>query len=61
MEIMQFLADNPGETRFHFEICAELLSKEMLDFLSSIQPEIFDFEIGIQSTYEPALKAVKRK
>jgi radical SAM superfamily enzyme YgiQ (UPF0313 family) len=61
IEIMKFLASNPGQTRFHFEICAELLSENMLDFLSSIQPGIFDFEIGVQSTYEPALDAVNRK
>jgi hypothetical protein len=61
IELMKFIASNPGQTRFHFEICAELLSEKMVDFLSTIQPGIFDFEIGVQSTYKPALDAVNRK
>ncbi|MGI5920493.1 MAG: DUF4080 domain-containing protein [Syntrophomonadaceae bacterium] len=61
LEIMKFLVDNPGQTKYHFEICAELLSDNMMNFLSTVPPGIFEFEIGVQSTYEPALKAVNRK
>lgn len=61
MEIMQFIIDEKGSTKFHFEICADLLSDEMLSFLKQIPPGIFDFEIGIQSTCTAALKAVNRK
>jgi len=49
-----------GTARFHFEICAHLLREE--DFVILSQPEAarFQFEVGLQSTYEPALTAINR-
>ncbi|MBK5720683.1 B12-binding domain-containing radical SAM protein [Dysgonomonas sp. Marseille-P4677] len=45
-----------------FEVYADLLSDEMIDYLNTNLPEnYFRFEIGIQSTYEPTNIAVKRK
>lgn len=45
-----------------FEIYADLLTDEMIDYLNMALPEnFFRFEIGIQSTYEPTNLAVKRK
>lgn len=45
-----------------FEIYADLLTDEMIDYLNTALPEnYFRFEIGIQSTYEPTNLAVKRK
>lgn len=45
-----------------FEIYADLLKDEMIDYLNINLPEnFFRFEIGIQSTYEPTNVAVKRK
>lgn len=49
-----------GKTVFHFEIEAEFLSGEALDFLSSVPPGVMQFEIGIQSASEKTLKAVNR-
>ncbi len=49
-----------GVTSFHFEITASLLDKETLDFLSQIRKGQFQFEIGVQSTNEPTLKAINR-
>lgn len=49
-----------GKTLFHFEIEAEFLSREALDFLSSVPPGVMQFEIGIQSASEKTLKAVNR-
>lgn len=60
-EIIEFIAAHQGSTKVHFEIDAGLFSGSMLDFLASVPKNLFNFEIGIQSTYEPALKAVKRK
>lgn len=59
-QIMEFILAHHTSTRFHFEINAELLSDEMLGFLTTVPPGIFDFEIGIQSTYPPTLKAIHR-
>lgn len=61
LPIMQFLAQQEGTTNFHFEIAVDLLDDEVIDFLSSVQVGRFQFEIGIQSTYEPALQAIQRK
>ncbi|HBQ87350.1 MAG TPA: B12-binding domain-containing radical SAM protein [Syntrophomonas sp.] len=61
IEIMKFIIANPGKTRFHFELCADLISPAMLDFLATVPSGLFDFEIGIQSTCPEALEAVNRK
>jgi len=61
IEIMKFIIDNRNETRFHCEIEPRILSNTMLDFLKTVPPDLFNFEIGIQSTYPPALHAVRRK
>lgn len=59
-EIMQFILDQNSGTRFHFEICADLLSDDFMSFLQTVPPNIFAFEIGIQSTYPAALQAINR-
>lgn len=47
---------------FQFEIYADLLDDEIIDYLNEkLPPHYFRFEIGIQSTYEPTNKAVNRK
>lgn len=61
MEIMLFLINNNTGNKFHFEICADLISDEMLDFLSTVPADLFNFEIGIQSSCQAALAAVNRK
>lgn len=60
LEIMEFILTNNISTKFHFEINAELITEAMFDFLSQVPPGLFDFEIGIQSTHQPTLKAVSR-
>jgi len=59
-QIMDFILDHNISTRFHMEINAELLSDGMLDYLAGLPAGVFDFEIGIQSTYPPTLKAINR-
>jgi Fe-S oxidoreductase len=60
-DIIDFIVAHHGSTRIHFEIDAGLFSDSMLDYLASVPQDLFNFEIGIQSTYEPALNAVKRR
>lgn len=50
-----------GITNFHFEITAELLRDEDLQFLSLLRPGLFQFEIGIQTTMKEASEAVNRR
>jgi radical SAM superfamily enzyme YgiQ (UPF0313 family) len=60
-QIMEFILEHDTPTQCHFEINAELLSDEMLDFLAGVPKGLFNFEIGVQSTYSPTLKAIRRK
>lgn len=59
--ITEFIVARRGRTKVHFEIDAGLFSDQMLAYLESLPPDLFNFEIGVQSTYSPALEAVGRK
>ncbi|MDD2509948.1 MAG: DUF4080 domain-containing protein [Syntrophomonas sp.] len=59
--IMEFIISQGGNTRFHCEIAADYLSPEFISFLTTVPPDLFNFEIGIQSTCPESLKAVRRK
>lgn len=59
-EIMDYIIQKNRGTRVHLEICADLLSAEMMDYLVSIPKGVFSFEIGLQSTCQDALRAVNR-
>lgn len=62
MEVWQFLREHDnGVTNFHFELAAELLTGEMLDFLPNVRPGLFQFEIGVQTTHSPTLDAIDRR
>ena len=61
LELFRFLIDNDnGVTNFHFEVCADLLDEEIFETLKSARHDLFQFEIGIQSTHGPTLQAVNR-
>jgi anaerobic magnesium-protoporphyrin IX monomethyl ester cyclase len=50
-----------GETpRAHCEMAGELLDDEWMAYLKDFPPGMLQVEIGVQSTYRPALQAVKR-
>lgn len=59
--ILQFLAEKDCQTNFHFEISADLMDDEMITIISRAPKGRFQFEIGIQSTFEPTLSAISRK
>ncbi|MBH8603706.1 B12-binding domain-containing radical SAM protein [Thermoactinomyces sp. CICC 10522] len=62
LEIFQFLIDHHGGCTFQFEITADIMRPEVLDFLAEkAPPGIFRFEIGVQSTNDPTNEAVKRR
>lgn len=54
------LEHHNGCTMFHFEIEAEHLCEEALDFLQQVPPGIMQFEVGVQSSNTETLKAVQR-
>lgn len=61
LEIMRFIIEQVSFSKFHFELDASLLSEEMLDFLETVPADLFNFEIGIQSTNPAALEEVNRQ
>lgn len=61
MEIFKTIMDMGGETNFHFEMGGDLIDDEMLKLLEKAPPGLFQFEIGVQSTKEETLEAIKRK
>ncbi|MEG0872853.1 MAG: DUF4080 domain-containing protein [Clostridia bacterium] len=60
IKLWDFLLNNRIDTTFHFEICASLIDEETISFLSNIPKDVFQFEIGIQSTNESTLVAINR-
>ena len=62
MALWQSIRDHDnGVTNFHFEIAADLLDKDELDLLSTMRPGLVQLEIGVQSTNEKTLEAIRRK
>lgn len=62
MAIWQYIRDHDnGVTNFHFEIAADLLDKDELDLLSTMRPGLVQLEIGVQSTNEKTLEAIRCK
>jgi anaerobic magnesium-protoporphyrin IX monomethyl ester cyclase len=62
MEVFKFLIENHRGCVFQFEITADIMRPEVLDYLAEhAPPGIFRFEIGVQSTNEETNDIVKRK
>ncbi|WP_343207999.1 B12-binding domain-containing radical SAM protein [Anaerolentibacter hominis] len=60
--IWEFIRDHDnGITNFHFEITADLLSEEELDLLNQLRPGLVQLEIGVQSSNERTIGAIRRK
>ncbi|MBQ4530019.1 MAG: B12-binding domain-containing radical SAM protein [Lachnospiraceae bacterium] len=50
-----------GITNFHFEISADILNQEELEFLGTLRPGLVQLEIGVQSVNEKTISAIHRK
>lgn len=62
MDIFQFLIDNHQGCVFQFEITADIMRPEVIQFLNDhAPPGIFRFEVGVQSTNETTNELVHRK
>jgi len=62
MEILRYLIETDnGVTNFHFELCGDIISPQLLELLEKARPGLFQFEIGVQSTNEVTLKAINRR
>lgn len=62
MEMFEFLIEHNRGCVFQFEITADIMRPEVLQFLAdNAPPGIFRFEIGVQSTNDPTNVLVKRR
>lgn len=59
--IWQFIKEHDkGITNFHFEIAADLLTKEEIELLSEFRPGLVQLEIGVQSTNPQTISEIRR-
>ena len=61
MKIWKYINEHDnGITNFHFELSAELLTDEEIDYVSGLRPGLVQFEIGVQTANKETLKAIHR-
>lgn len=62
IEMMTFIKEHAkDDMTFHMELMAHLISDNFLDFLSTLPKQMFQFEIGVQSSNPQTLEAIERK
>ncbi|WP_061995131.1 B12-binding domain-containing radical SAM protein [Clostridium sp. ATCC 25772] len=59
-QIWNFLIENHCDTRFHFEISADLLREKSIKTLSKAKVGLFQFEVGVQTTNDNVLANINR-
>lgn len=61
IEIWKYILENHnGKTMFHFEIEAEHLTEEALEFLQQVPEGIMQFEMGVQTANKKTLETINR-
>ena len=61
MAIWEYLKEHDnGVTNFHFEVSADLLTDDEVNLLCSLRPGLVQLEIGVQSTYAPTIREIRR-
>lgn len=62
MGIWQYILEHDnGVTNFHFEISADLLTREECALLAKMRPGLVQFEIGVQTVNDKTLTEIRRK
>ena len=59
-EIWEYVLSLEGDTCFHFEIGADLISENAVEILKKAPPGKIQFEIGVQSTNEQTISEISR-
>jgi len=60
-ELFEYVIGLDASCRFHFEVAADLFDECVFSLLKTAPPGCIQFEIGLQSFHEPALKASSRQ
>ena len=62
MAIWKYIYEHDnGITNFHFEMSADLLTEEEIQYVQRFRPGLIQFEIGVQSTNPCTIEAIHRK
>ena len=59
-DLMQWLTQFKSN-EFHFEVVGDILTADILGFLATVPPGMFQFEIGIQTTTKSVQETIQRK
>jgi len=60
-EIFAFILEHNRTSHFHFEIGAHLLDEATLELLTTVPEGMFQFEIGVQTTFAATLATIDRR
>lgn len=60
MELLKYLSEQDTETRFHFEVAADLLTDEQIEILNNAPKGRFQLEVGVQTTNNEVLHNINR-
>ena len=60
VELLKYLSEQDTETRFHFEVAADLLTEEQIEILNNAPKGRFQLEVGVQSTNNEVLHNINR-
>jgi hypothetical protein len=60
-ELFEYIINLDTDRCFHFEVAADLFDEKTINLLKKAPPGRIQFELGVQSFFEPALEAVSRK
>jgi len=62
MAIWRYLHEHDnGVTNFHFELSADILTQEEIEYVGKFRPGLVQFEIGVQSTHPKTIAAINRR
>lgn len=60
VELLKYLSEQDTETRFHFEVAADLLTEEQIKILNNAPKGRFQLEVGVQTTNNEVLHNINR-
>jgi len=60
-DIIKYIVSKNSNIKVHYEITADIINIEFLEFLKKLPKNIFQFEIGLQTTNKQTLDEIQRK
>lgn len=60
VELLKYLSEQDTDTRFHFEVAADLLTDEQIEILNNSPKGRFQLEVGVQTTNNEVLHNINR-